>query len=175
MSQLKNIFLILSFLVCYVVQGQTLTNYTFVEYGLQSTPQAGGFSLLFKRESIGDSIYKETGLFSVDSAKTCTFKKVRGIWQIKINNEWLLFFDGCNQVNTSIVIDKYTYKIKWQKTIYMDEDFSIYKLQLIPVGILISGNPTYYFTYKDGIIAISGHDSFSARNDKKGIWNILNK
>jgi hypothetical protein len=164
MSTIRKIFFGFALLAVYVANGQETTYYNFV-----NTMQEGALNFKYKRECVGDSIYKEAGLFSRDTTKVYTFKKTQGVWKIKINNRWMPFFDGCTQVKTQIVVNGYVYKIQWQKTAFMDNDLLIYKLKLVPVGFSVSGNPTYFFTYKDGIIAIDGHDAFLVRSDKKDI------
>lgn len=170
MTRLRNIMMLFYSFTCFqIVHAQKVTYYNFVDYQSRGATKKGGFNFTYRRESQGDSLYKEAGLFSRDSTKVYTFKKKDGIWQIKTSRGWMPFFDRHSQFKTKIVVEDYPYKIRWRKTNFTDDDLSIYKLTLVPDGFSVSGIPSFYFTYKDGIIAIDGHETLLIRSDKKGI------
>lgn len=150
------------------LSGQVNTVYTFVD---QQSNNSITSDVVFKytRERLSDSIYMERGLFTQDSTDVKIFKKSNRKWHVKLGKQWMLFFDGSNNVKTIWKSDKYSYSINWQKTSLKDGDCKIYKLRLIPKGFSSSSNPTYFFTYSEGIIAIDGDEAFLVRTDKQKI------
>jgi hypothetical protein len=162
------IFLIFNLVTILNLSGQENTVYTFVDKESLNA-HTSGVSFKYTRQKVSDSIYKEKGLFTQDSADIRVFKKSKGKLYVKIGKNWMPFFDGSNKIRTVWKQDKYSYNVKWEKTSIKDGDCSIYKLRFIPNGFSSSSNPSYFFSYNDGVVAIDGDEAFLVRTDKQQI------
>lgn len=160
------VFLLFNLLTISNLSAQETTLYTFVDKESLNA-KTSGVSFKYTRQKVSDSIYKEKGLFTQDSTDIRVFKKSKGKLYVKMGVSWMLFFDGSNKIKTVWKQDKYSYSIKWEKTLIRDGDCLVYKLRLKPTGFSSSSNPIYFFTYNDGIVAIDGDESFLVRTDKQ--------
>lgn len=145
----------------------------FVEYQTKSDSQSfsGTYQFEYTRIYNKDGSFREKGLFATDTTNkyntTDVFKVKNGCWYIKIKTKWEIFFNGGKAVSTIVRINDHNFRLIWKKTTFFDNDKIIYRLELKPVGVSISGLGIYYFTPKDGFVAIDGHDYFTVRVDKR--------
>ncbi len=150
-----------------------IKKFHFVEYQTRNDSQSSSGSYQFEYARIynKDSSFREKGLFTNDTSNkystTDVFKIKNGCWYIKNKAKWEIFFNGGKAVGTTVRINGYNFRLIWKKTTFLDNDKIIYRLELKPIGVSISGLGFYYFTPNEGVIAIDGHDYFTVRADKR--------
>lgn len=160
-----NLFLIISSVTLF---SQTTKRYDFIIYPFFSEPEEKniiGWSIeriMFKDSTLIDN-YRD-GVFKQFNYKM-KWKIKNGIWYYR-HNRWRIYFDYIHLKKNIFWLEKgKRFKMIWIDTNYIDnENNIIFKLQLEPIGFS-SISETYYFTLKDGIIAVKG-DYFFIRNDK---------
>ncbi|MBP7102942.1 MAG: hypothetical protein KBA86_06790 [Bacteroidales bacterium] len=141
--------------------------------------------------------YEYGFFYSVSKNDTFCFKISNGKWYLKTDTVWQLFFDSIQPLTANIGIwgigdwssnTKWKTTIKWEQTSFKDEEYPIFVFEIIPIAlvepilveikledsiIVVKANEItvprglYYFTYKDGIIAIESERGFLyKRRDK---------
>lgn len=125
----------------------------------------------FYREYLAYNLIREKGVFGGDTSSSNTnnlFKIVDRKWYVRKNSGWYTFFNNGKPVRTTIKIDGDYYSIKWKATGIFDTipGIKIYKITFLPIGFSTSGTVSYYFSPKDGVVAVDGHDVFLVREDK---------
>ena len=163
---MNRIFIILFLASSFTLNGQSEKTYEFIDYNLYLTQDVKHNVLSCKRVFLMDSTFKETGIYGIPSKSEMIFNIKSNIWKVKKGRGWKLFFNNGTQVKTTFKNGKSKYKINWERTKLSENGFQIYKLQFNSINFPTSSNPIYYFTSKDGIIAINGHDEFLIRADK---------
>jgi hypothetical protein len=152
-----------------------IKKFYFVEYSIKKGTQSSIESYQFEYTRIynKDSSFREKGLFTNDTlnkhATTDQFKIKNGCWYVKNKGKWKIFFNYGKSVATTIRINNYAFRVLWKKTAFLDDGKVIYRLELKPLGVSITGLGIYYFTPNEGVIAIDGHDYFTVRADKRYI------
>ncbi len=153
-------------------QNKTKKVYGFVEYQIGiDTSLLDDFRFEYERILNKDSSFREKGLLTkgiTDKRNTTDLFIVKNnCWYVNNKSRWEIFFNGGKPVNTTIKINGNTYKVWWNKTNIYDNADPIYILELKPIGVSISSLAKYYFTLKEGVVAIDGHDFLLVRSDKK--------
>lgn len=171
----KILFSVIGCCVPHLLYSQgNIKKFQFVEYQTKNdslTTSSGSFQFEYTRIYNKDNSFREKGLFTNDTSNrnrtTDLFKIENGCWYIKNKAKWDIFFNGGKVVGTTVRINGYNFRLVWKKTTFLDNDKIIYRLELKPLGVSISGLGIYYFTTNEGVVAIDGHDYFSIRADKR--------
>lgn len=98
------------------------------------------------------------------------WKIVDGSWFFKHDNKWVLLFDKNLKKQGYLFIYNKMYKVSWRDTKFRDNNEPIYHMR-VETGDDFNDekDESYFFTKKDGIIAIKSGHYFLIRWDKKNI------
>lgn len=117
-------------------------------------------------ENVKPNIIKYSGLFNYNSLETTIFKITDKKWYLKVDKQWRLFFNDGKKVPLIIDTGKFKFSILWTRTNLKDKNNQeVFEFKLKPMNFTMTGNTKYYFTHKEGFIAIKSHESFFMRKD----------
>lgn len=169
-KQILNTLLFITFLCSNVAFGQTkkIINYHFkVKYPSYSD---GGlyfgqeYEFNSIREYNSDSTFIDEGIF--DNNLGYEFKKDKNNkWYIKLNDEWVLFFNQDIKFIGTIQIAGIPYSIHWSHASFWKGGRNYIFRLVPPKNMNVSHLPTFIFNRENGIIGIENNGLLLLRED----------